>query len=90
MAVSICVAPTYDPPMAKFPDGFLWGHPLVHIGPLARTVADAALMTKIMAGPHSRDPFSLPEDGVDYVGAAGGPSKRASANKGHTPKPSAR
>ena len=56
-------------PSVTRPDGFLWGHPLVHIGPLARTVADAALMTKIMAGPHSRDPLSLPDDGVDYVGA---------------------
>ena len=39
-------------PSVTRPDGFLWGHPLVHIGPLARTVADAALMTAIMAGPH--------------------------------------
>ena len=59
-------------PSVTRPDGFLWGHPLVHIGPLARTVADAALMTKIMAGPHSRDPLSLPDDGVDYVGAVEG------------------
>ena len=59
-------------PSVTRPDGFLWGHPLVHIGPLARTVADAALMTSIMAGPHARDPLSLPDDGVDYVGAAGG------------------
>ena len=32
-------------PSVTRPDAFLWGHPLVHIGPLARTVADAALMT---------------------------------------------
>ena len=32
-------------PSVTRPDGFLWGHPLVHIGPLTRTVADAALMT---------------------------------------------
>jgi amidase/aspartyl-tRNA(Asn)/glutamyl-tRNA(Gln) amidotransferase subunit A len=63
-------------PSATRPDAFLWGHPLVHIGPLARTVADAALMTKIMAGPHSRDPLSLPNDGADYVGAAGGPTRK--------------
>jgi amidase/aspartyl-tRNA(Asn)/glutamyl-tRNA(Gln) amidotransferase subunit A len=57
-------------PSVTRPDGFLWGHPLVHIGPLARTVADAALMTSVMAGPHARDPLALPDDGVDYVGAA--------------------
>ena len=62
-------------PSVTRPDGFLWGHPLVHIGPLARTVADAALMTKIMAGPHSRDPLSLPDDGIDYVGAVEGPTR---------------
>jgi amidase/aspartyl-tRNA(Asn)/glutamyl-tRNA(Gln) amidotransferase subunit A len=49
----------------------LWSHPLVHIGPLARTVADAALMTSVMAGPHPGDPLSLPDDGVDYLRAAG-------------------
>jgi amidase/aspartyl-tRNA(Asn)/glutamyl-tRNA(Gln) amidotransferase subunit A len=52
------------------PDGFLWGHPLVHIGPLARTVADAALMTAVTAGPHPRDPLSLPASGTDYLAAA--------------------
>ena len=34
-------------PSVTRPDAFLWGHPLVHIGPLARTVEDAkALMTQ--------------------------------------------
>ncbi|MER8476053.1 amidase family protein [Mesorhizobium sp. M1163] len=59
-------------PSVTRPDAFLWGHPLVHIGPLTRTVADAALMTKIMAGPHNRDPFCLADEGVDYVGAVAG------------------
>ncbi|TIX38376.1 MAG: amidase, partial [Mesorhizobium sp.] len=63
-------------PSVTRPDAFLWGHPLVHIGPLARTVADAALMTKIMAGPHNRDPFCLPDDGVDYVGAVAGRTRK--------------
>jgi amidase/aspartyl-tRNA(Asn)/glutamyl-tRNA(Gln) amidotransferase subunit A len=59
-------------PSVTRPDGFLWGHPLVHIGPLARTVADAALMTSVMSGPHPRDPLTLPDDGVDYVAGAAG------------------
>ena len=57
-------------PSVTRPDGFLWSHPLVHIGPLARTVADAALMTSVMAGPHEDDPLTLPDDGVDYLRAA--------------------
>jgi len=57
-------------PSVTRPDGFLWGHPLVHIGPLARTVGDAALMTSVIAGPHRRDPLSLPDTGVDYLKAA--------------------
>jgi Asp-tRNA(Asn)/Glu-tRNA(Gln) amidotransferase A subunit family amidase len=61
-------------PSVTRPDAFLWGHPLVHIGPLARTVADAALMASVMAGPHARDPLSLPDDGVDYRASVGRPA----------------
>ena len=57
-------------PTVTRPDGFLWGHPLVHIGPLARTVGDAALGTQAAAGPHRRDPLSLPDQGIDFVRAA--------------------
>jgi Asp-tRNA(Asn)/Glu-tRNA(Gln) amidotransferase A subunit family amidase len=53
-------------PSVTRPDAFLWGHPLVHIGVLARTVADAALIVQAVAGPHPRDPLSLPRDGADY------------------------
>ena len=59
-------------PSVTRPDAFLWNHPFVHIGPLARTVADAALMTQVMAGPHARDPLSLPDDGTDYARGARG------------------
>lgn len=56
-------------PSVTRPDGRLWGHPLVHIGPLGRTVADVALMTAVTAGPHPRDVLSLPPGG-DYLAAA--------------------
>ena len=51
------------------PDGF--GN-FSNNGPMARTVADAALMLSVMAGPHPNDPHShgLPKD--DYVTAAKG------------------
>jgi aspartyl-tRNA(Asn)/glutamyl-tRNA(Gln) amidotransferase subunit A len=37
-----------------------------HVGPMSRTVADAALMLDVMKGPDSRDWYSLPDDGVSY------------------------
>ena len=52
------------------PDGFLAGTPFVHSGPLSRSVADGALMLGVMAGPHRRDPLSLPAAQRDYLAAA--------------------
>ncbi|MDQ3943186.1 MAG: amidase family protein, partial [Actinomycetota bacterium] len=54
---------------ATRPDAFLGHTPFSHSGPLSRTVEDAALMLGVMAGPHPRDPFSLPYDGTDYLAA---------------------
>lgn len=51
------------------PDAFGSEPPFFQIGPLARNVEDAALMLEIMAGPHPRDPFALPDDGTDYRAA---------------------
>lgn len=41
----------------------------VHHGPITRSVGDAALMLDVMAGPHPRDPTSLPDDGTEYLRA---------------------
>ena len=45
---------------------------LSHVGPMTRTVADAALMMNVCAGPDERDQFSLPAERVDYVAALRG------------------
>jgi Asp-tRNA(Asn)/Glu-tRNA(Gln) amidotransferase A subunit family amidase len=55
--------PTYPPSGA-------WS--LSHIGPMTRTVTDAALMMNAAAGPDERDPYSLPAERVDYVRALRG------------------
>ena len=43
-----------------------------HVGPMTRTVADAALMLNVTAGPDGRDQYSLPADTTDYVKALKG------------------
>jgi Asp-tRNA(Asn)/Glu-tRNA(Gln) amidotransferase A subunit family amidase len=43
-----------------------------HVGPLARTVQDAALALSVWAGPDERDPQSLPASGEDFARAADG------------------
>ncbi|HEU5196900.1 MAG TPA: amidase family protein, partial [Methylomirabilota bacterium] len=53
-----------------YPHGAAWS--LSHAGPMTRTVRDAALMLRVMAGADERDQYSLPGDGVDYVKALGG------------------
>src|SRR5436309_11550713 len=45
---------------------------LSHIGPLTRTVPDAALMMTVCAGPDERDQYSLPASGEDYLKSLGG------------------
>ncbi len=48
-------------------------HPLspfgtvAHVGPMTRTVADAALMLNVLAEPDIRDWYALPADGKDYL-----------------------
>lgn len=41
-----------------------------HHGALARTVADAALMLSVIAGPDDRDPYGTPPGATDYLAAA--------------------
>src|SRR5947199_6914638 len=47
-----------------YPASGTWN--LSHIGPMTRTVADAAVTLAVCAGPDERDPSSLPADGARY------------------------
>ncbi len=42
-----------------------------HVGPMTRTVADAALMMNVLAGADARDWMSLPSADVDYAAGLG-------------------
>lgn len=53
-----------------YPASGAWS--LSHIGPMTRTVADAALVMNACAGPDERDQYSLPAQRVDYVRALSG------------------
>src|ERR1700732_202548 len=39
---------------------------LSHVGPMARTIGDCALMLNVLAGADVRDPYRLPPSGSDY------------------------
>ena len=41
---------------------------LSHVGPMTRSVRDAALMLQVLAGPDDRDPLSFPATGADFTG----------------------
>jgi Asp-tRNA(Asn)/Glu-tRNA(Gln) amidotransferase A subunit family amidase len=45
---------------------------LSHPGPMTRTVRDAALMLRVMAGPDDRDPLSFPSTGQDLTAGLNG------------------
>jgi amidase/aspartyl-tRNA(Asn)/glutamyl-tRNA(Gln) amidotransferase subunit A len=56
-------------PIVVRPEAFETQTPFIHVGPLTRTVEDAALALGVMAGPDPRDPLCLPAYGGDYLAA---------------------
>lgn len=65
---SFCGAFGFKPTYGRipiYPHGTNWS--ISHVGPLTRTVADAALMMQVLAGYDERDPYALPSDEVDYL-----------------------
>ena len=58
---SCCGVVGYKPPHGRVPIPGVYGlDDWCHVGPLARTVADAALMSDLIAGPHPSDHNALP------------------------------
>lgn len=55
---AFCGVVGYKPTLGRIPYAPNSADRLAHLGPLTRTVADAALLTRVMAGPHPDDPDS--------------------------------
>ncbi|WP_204848179.1 amidase [Rhodopila globiformis] len=53
----------------RYPGVSSW-ESLEHIGPMTRTVRDAALMLSVIAGPDARDRLSIPTCDIDWLAAA--------------------
>lgn len=70
---SFCGVYGIKPQLGRVPRGPLPasapGNQLSHPGPIARTVADAALLLSVLAGYDRRDPASLRDGPADYVAA---------------------
>jgi aspartyl-tRNA(Asn)/glutamyl-tRNA(Gln) amidotransferase subunit A len=60
--------------IAVYPPSGAWH--ISHVGPMTRTVEDAALVMNACAGPDDRDQYSLPADGVDYLKSLRGSLKK--------------
>ena len=59
---SCCGVVGYLPPAGRIPVPGVWGRDdWSRVGPLTRTVADAAFMVDLTSGRHVRDHFSIPE-----------------------------
>jgi len=61
--------------IARYPNQTAW-NAMSSNGPIARTVADVALMFAVMTGPDPRDPLALPHTGEDWARIADAASIR--------------
>lgn len=59
--------------------------PYTFVGPIARTVSDAALMMEALAGPDTADPHTLPEPNGSYREAAGAAPDISDLRIGYSP-----
>jgi aspartyl-tRNA(Asn)/glutamyl-tRNA(Gln) amidotransferase subunit A len=72
MKASMGRVPLYPGCRDELYPGFSGWESLEHIGPLARSVADGALMLSVIAGPDERDRLSLPPAEFDWNDALHG------------------
>ena len=74
---SFCGVFGFKPSFGRVPQypGFPGWETLSHIGPITRTVKDAALAMEVIAGRDDRDRFSLPDTGLRYLPFLGGDLK---------------
>jgi amidase len=68
---SFCNVVGLRPSVGRVPNGrgFSWFARLSITGPMAKTVADTALLFSVQAGPHAHDPLTLPEPGHTFLDA---------------------
>jgi aspartyl-tRNA(Asn)/glutamyl-tRNA(Gln) amidotransferase subunit A len=72
---SFCGIYGLKPSFGRIPNapGFPGWETLSVVGPMTRTVSDAALMLDVLAGADDRDPYSLPSAGGSYLAACNEP-----------------
>ncbi len=72
---SFCNVVGMRPSIGRTPGsrGFGWFARLSTTGPMARNVADTALLFSILAGPYPHDPLTLPETGETFLDALTAP-----------------
>lgn len=72
---SCCGVVGHKPTLGRVPHAPLRAgfSPMSHLGPMARSVADTALLLDVIAGQDHRDPASLPPESVSYSGIASDP-----------------
>ncbi|MEM7097480.1 MAG: amidase [Pseudomonadota bacterium] len=68
---SFCNVVGFRPSIGRVPNGrgFGWACRLATTGPMAKSVADLALLFSVQAGPDSSDPLTLPESGDYFLDA---------------------
>lgn len=79
---ALCGVVGFKPSMGRVPlypgcrderyPGFSGWESIEHIGPLARTIADVALVMSVIAGPDPRDRHSIPTSDVDWRASPSG------------------
>jgi amidase len=84
---SYCNVVGLRPSIGRVPNsrGFSWFARLSTTGPMARTVAETALLFSVQAGPYAQDPLTLPEPGHTFLDALVAPQSLAGYNIAYSP-----